>query len=352
MQKQVLAVLAAFMIGAPAWAVSDAARDSLDVPASATRLTTTTQVNGVAHAGKRLVAVGIRGLIVTSDDNGATWVQRAAPVSSDLLAVQFVSPTKGWAVGHDGVILHSEDGGESWIKQFDGRQAGEMFIRHFQQLADVGDANAQRLLGEMKLNYESGPEQGLLDLWFADERNGIVCGSFGTLLATTDGGKTWQSWVERLDYGTLLHLNAIHGVGQDIFIASEKGLVFRLDRDKGKFIAVETGYMGSFFSLASVGKQIIASGLRGTAYRSSDAGRSWQKLETGQGSSITGAVGIGAARVLMVSQNGNLLVSDDAGEHFRAIRVPRPGVLTAVTQVDAHTAVVAGLSGVQQVPLK
>lgn len=326
-------------------------KDPLDVPAAMTRLTTTTQLSGIARAGKRLVAVGVRGLIITSDDEGANWTQRPAPVSSDLLAVQFPTPAKGWAVGHDGVILHSDDGGAHWRKQFDGRQAARELTAHFTQLAQGGDAEAQRLLGEIKLNYENGPEQALLDLWFEDELRGYVCGSFGTLLATTDGGKTWRSMVEHIEYGSLLHLNAIRGAAGTVFIASEKGIVFKLDRARQRFVPTETGYKGSFFSLAAAGDTVVAAGLRGTAYRSGDGGATWEPRDTGLIASITGAAADDGGPLLMVSQNGSLLRGDRQGAHFSGVRVARPGVLSGVVG-SGGGAVVVGYGGVQQVPLK
>lgn len=333
-------------------AAADSTKDPLDVPAAMTRLTTTTQLSGIARAGKRLVAVGIRGLIITSDDEGARWTQRQAPVSSDLLAVQFPTPASGWIVGHDGVILHSADGGAHWVKQFDGRQAAAQLTSHFKARAEGGDANAKRLLGEMALNYESGPEQALLDLWFEDDQHGFVCGSFGTLLATSDGGKTWQSWIENVEFGSLLHLNAIRSVGAGVFIASEKGIVFRLDRARKRFVPSDTGYKGSFFSLAAAGDTVIAGGLRGTAYRSTDGGKSWAKRDTGLIASITGATAAAEGPVYMVSQNGSLLISDNGGESFRSVRVPHPTVLSGVVRAADGKLVVVGYSGVQLVPLK
>lgn len=352
MRTIVLLALAGLLSVSPASAEPVQARDPLDVPAPLTRLATSTQLTGLARVGNRLVAVGVRGLVITSDDGGEHWVQRPVPVSSDLLALNFPTAKRGWAVGHDGVVLHSEDGGDSWIKQYDGRMAATQLSVHFKKLADSGDANAQRLLGEMQLNYESGPEQALLDVWFEDERHGFVCGSFGTLLATSDGGKTWQSWIESIEYEGLLHLNAIRPAGGQLFLASEKGIVFKLDRTKRRFVPTYTGYAGSFFTLTAVGDTLLAGGLRGTVYRTTDAGVSWEKLNTGLLSAITGATTTATGRVLMVSQNGRLLISDDAGSRFRGVPVPRPTVLSAVLAVGPNASVVVGLTGVQQVKFK
>ena len=70
----------------------------------------------VVHAGKRLVAVGDRGHILYSDDQGATWTQAKVPTRQLLTAVFFVDDKQGWAVGHDAQILASTDGGATWTQ--------------------------------------------------------------------------------------------------------------------------------------------------------------------------------------------------------------------------------------------
>jgi hypothetical protein len=187
--------------------------DPLDRPASSIGNLMGAHLNSVTTADKRLIAVGARGLIIVSDNAGATWTQVSTPVSSDLLAVHFPTAKQGWAVGHDGVILHSADGGGSWVKQFDGNAASKMLIEHFDKLAAAGDETATSFQEGIKLNYQDGPEQALMGVWFSDENNGVVVGTFGTLLATHDGGKTWESWMERADNPEFLHyLRARPGV--------------------------------------------------------------------------------------------------------------------------------------------
>lgn len=90
----------------------------------------------VGSAGKRLlaggwwlVAVGEFGLIVRSDDQGASWVQSPSPTSVMLTAVSFADDPNGWAMGHDGVILATSDCGASWAMQFNGKQGDPQMLR-------------------------------------------------------------------------------------------------------------------------------------------------------------------------------------------------------------------------------
>lgn len=328
-----------------------AAIDPLDVAAVPTRLVASTQTVALARAGERVVAVGVRGLIVYSDDAGAHWRQASVPVSSDLVTVTFVDAQRGWAGGHDGVILRSDDGGTTWTKQYDGRMAAKQLVAHFEQRSKAGDPQAARLLEEMKRNYAGGPEQPVLDLWFETPERGWAVGGFGTLLGTEDGGRTWQSWVERVDVDQMYHYNAIRGFGGDVYIASERGMLFKLDRTRGRFALIETGYKGSYFGLAGTPDYVVAFGLRGTAYRSRDRGATWSKLDVGVPSGLTGGTVLADGSLVLVTQDGRLLRSTDQGDKFQAVSGVRPTMLTGVAPVDPKRLVLSGLSGVQTVAL-
>lgn len=338
----ILAMLLAIGPSAPV----DPFVDPLDRPAARTTLVASTPVNAIARAGQRLVAVGIRGLVIVSDDEGATWRQVEVPVASDLTALQFVTPALGWAVGHDGVVLHSADGGLHWTRQLDGRMTAQLLNEHFAARAARGDRDASSQLEAVRQNYAAGPEQALLGVWFKDAMTGWVCGSFGTLLATRDGGKTWQSSMEHIDNPRALHLNAMTAAGSSVLIASEQGTVFRLDPQRQRFVAQATGYAGSFFGFVARDDVVLAYGLRGTAFRSRDAGHAWTKLATGVPAGLNGGAVFPDGALVLVSQDGRVLLSTDDGDSFRALSVPRPGVFTAIAPAGARAAVVGGLAGI------
>ena len=321
--------------------------DPLDAPAQPTRFTATTHLSAIARAGDRLVSVGVRGLIVLSDDEGRSWRQAASPVSSDLVAVRFVTAKHGWASGHDGVILATRDGGEHWEKQLDGRMSAALLAAHFDQLVAAGDGNAARLRKEVARNYENGPEMPMLDLWFEDDQTGWAAGPFGTLLGTADGGKTWTSWMEKVDNPKMLHYNAVRAVGGDIYLASEQGTIFKLDRARQRFVPVATGYQGSFFGVTGTRDYVIAYGLRGTAYRSRKGGTAWERLGTGVPGGITGATVLDDGLLLFVSQDGRLIASRNQGESFESVPIARPGLFTDVTRAGAGRILITGLGGVQ-----
>ena len=134
--------------------------DSANKPAEIEPLAASSLLLDLAVAGTRLVAVGERGHVLLSDDQGATWRQaKSVPTRVMLTAVFFVDAQYGWAVGHDETILNTVDGGETWTRS------------HFAPEA----------------------QQPLLDLWFANRVSGIAVGAYGAYFTTNDGGRNWAS---------------------------------------------------------------------------------------------------------------------------------------------------------------
>lgn len=321
--------------------------DPLDAPAEVNQLATRSQLTAVSSVGKRLVAVGARGVIILSDDDGEHWSQAEVPVSSDLVAVHFPTKLAGWVVGHGGVILHSADGGNSWSKQLDGRELLTQLSAHFQAQVEKGDALASQYLDLVELNFGNGPEQPFLGVWFEDELNGFAVGAFGTLMATHDGGKNWESWIEKIDNPNSFHLNAISGIAGDVYIASEQGTVFKLDRTRQRFIALSTGYAGSFFGVVGNQDFLLAYGLRGNAYRSADGGLTWQPVPTGRESGLVAAQIDEEGSLLVASQAGAVLRSDDQGQTFSTLSSVKPYLFAGLAPMDGDKVVIVGMSGVQ-----
>src|SRR6185295_6805846 len=106
-------VLAAVFIGGVVRADVDPA-DPANKPAEHEPFAATSLLLDLARAGSRLVAVGERGHVMLSDDEGATWRQaKSVPTRDMLTAVFFADGEYGWAVGHDETILNTVDGGRS-----------------------------------------------------------------------------------------------------------------------------------------------------------------------------------------------------------------------------------------------
>ncbi len=336
------------------WAAADTAwRDVLDTPAAKSALAPRALVNGLTRSGERLVAVGQRGHVLLSDDQGKSWRQAEVPVSSDLVAVSFPSAGQGWAVGHDGVVLRSTDAGARWTRVLDGRQAGALMVEHYRrESSPAADAARTAALKEAERFAAQGAENPFLDVGFENTSTGYLVGAFGLILRTTDGGASWQPLLHATENPKALHLYAVRQVGGDVYIAGEQGLLLRLDRASGQFRAVELPYKGTLFGITGNDRAVIVHGLRGTVLRSADAGRSWQAVSTGLQVGLTASSVDAQGRIVIVSQAGHVLVSRDDGASFALAKVDRPAPAAAVAIVGASTLVVGGPRGLSPLTLQ
>jgi photosystem II stability/assembly factor-like uncharacterized protein len=310
-------------------------------------------ITGIARAGDRLVAVGQRGHIVHSDDGGRVWIQSLVPVSSDLTAVSFVDAKVGYATGHDGIVLGTRDGGHDWTRLLDGRQANALVLSHMQlrvAAPDAGEAD-RKLLGEAQRNAEAGPDKPFLDLCFVSANEGFVVGAYGLVLRTSDGGKTWESWFDRADNPSLLNLYAVRAVRGSIYIAGEGGLLLKLDREAGRFVALNSPYKGSYFGLAATSSGVLAFGMRGNAFLSVDEGATWEPVKTGLTASIVGAAVSDAGTLALVDQGGAIAISGDGGRNFAIPPLHSQMPLAAVAFSGKTELVLGGPRGLRTIDL-
>jgi photosystem II stability/assembly factor-like uncharacterized protein len=329
-----------------AWA---AFSDPENTPAQADAKSSYSPMLAVARAGNRIVAVGLRGVILISDDAAETWRQATVPVSSDLVAVTFKSAKEGWAVGHDGQVLHTVDSGNSWTQQLDGKQAATLMVSHYR--GDPGNDPTKQASREEADRFES--DQGgrpFLDVWFDDLRSGWVIGSFNIIFHTEDGGKSWVPWFDRVDNPNALNLHAIRRVGGDLYIVGEQGLLLKLDPAKRRFVALQSPSKGSLFGIASSGDSLIIYGLLGNAWRSRDRGQSWAPIDLPHGASVLASTELPDGRIVVANQAGGLFVSANNGATFDTLGARSPSPIYSIA-VCGNSIVLAGPAGLSRITL-
>lgn len=344
--------LAILLFGSMAGVASAVAfQDPLDLASPPFINASNEPLQAVTHVGSRFVAVGMRGAVVISKNDGASWQQVEVPVSTDLLDVQFIDANRGWIGGDSGVILQTIDAGETWTKKVDGRLLNKQLVRHYQNLADQGDLDATSYLNEVRLNFEAGPEPPILGVWFEDEMNGFAVSTFGMLLATQDGGSTWESWMERVDDPRRLHYYSIKGINGDVYVTSEQGMVFRLDRNRQRFVALHTGYLGGLFGITGNEKAIIVFGLQGNAFISEDRGESWKALTVPLGAGINAGLITDEGQLFMATQDGRVMTgSPEAETHLHPLKLSRSMLFTGLA-ASPTSLVITGFGGIQAVVL-
>ncbi|QJR09717.1 Ycf48-like protein [Usitatibacter rugosus] len=284
MKNPARTLLALLLLAGPAWGQAPAPQ----APESGELRKITMERLLLADAtrvGNRVVAVGDRGYVVYSDDNGTTWKRAKAPAAPLLTSVDFFDAKHGWAVGHDSVILATADGGENWTQQF------------------------------------SAPseQRPLLDVLFLSAANGFAIGAYGAFYETTDGGKSWNG---RKVIADDKHLNSLLKLSDGkLMILGEAGTVL-VSADAGKtWTVLPSPYKGSFFGgVTTDDGAVVAFGLRGRIYRSADAGKTWKQIDNASVATLMGGSRLPAGALVIAGAAGTVLVSRDQGNSF----VPLP----------------------------
>ncbi len=297
----------------------------------------------ISPAGKRLVTAGEHGVVLYSDDSGSNWQQATVPTTQMLTGIHFVDGRHGWAVGHDGLILASDDGGENWRIQRDGlavqhqtslelRETAHRRVEELEQRLTSADGAAKEQL-EIDLEdartdledadltlQEAVFTAPFMDVWFQDVNRGWAVGAFGTLVATDDGGQHWVSQQPKLDNPDEFHLNAITGDGKGrVFIVGEGGVMFRSLDSGGSWESLEPFYEGSWFGTVYNAQHdtLLAFGLRGNLYRSTNFGTSWEPVVADNNNTLAGGYSSADDGIVLVGGEGTVLRSTDGGLTFQ-----------------------------------
>jgi len=325
----------------------------------------------VTQTGRRLVAVGERGIIIYSDDDGSNWTQSQVPLRVTLTAVTFPNPDSGWVVGHDSVVLHSSDRGESWQKVMDGCKINQMMVtamkviiqqkRQQFELADESRKHElQYVLEDAEFNLKGfmqteseGPTKPLLDVFFFNQEEGLIVGAFGIILHTVDGGSSWTALLDRIENQNGYHFYALARTRGALFLFGEAGIMFR-SRDNGEhWETLETVYEGSLFGAFANPESncVVACGLRGNMITSCDGGESWRHQQVGPQSSLNAGVFLTPEQYLLTGMPALVFTGRGLEKGARSIPTKFPGCMGVAISGDQHL-VMVGLSGVLRMDLK
>lgn len=272
----------------------------------------------VTMAGPRLIAVGEHGVILLSDDQGATFRQaKVVPIDATLTAAAFTDERHGWAVGQWGTILATTDGGETW---------------------DL-------------MRVDTAVDQPLFSVAFKNRNVGWAVGLWSLLLKTEDGGKTWQKIIlQKPPDGGNADRN-LYKIWSDkegtVYIAAERGTVLRSKDEGNSWSYLDTGYKGSLWTGVATGNgTLYVAGLRGSLYRSSDGGATWIRLESGISASITGLLEDGQ-KLLGVGLDGRWFEGPLDSSTFDAHQLDDRNALTGVLGIRSGRFILISKSGLR-----
>lgn len=183
-------------------------------------------------------------------------------------------------------------------------------------------------------------------VFFTDTDHGWAAGDRGTILSSTDGGKTWQSQTS----GVVENLEAIHFVDPMRGWAGGEGIALLSTTDGGRtwrrrpmrvrpvhalqFLDATTGWAG---------------GPNGTVLKTEDGGATWINLYTGLRGAIDSIRFVDAQHGWAASaQQGVIAVTSDGGARWQMQRLPRTEGFAGISALDFRddsTGWVAGSNG-------
>ena len=323
----------------------------------------------LADANGRIVAVGDRGKILYSDDQGGHWQVAKTPEEVLLTAVCFADARNGWAVGHDAVVLGTHDGGESWTLQYSdplgGRGDDDSLAADDEAMDDLsmddiyGDPYADDAYGDDLYSDDPYEETAaapvdtsgapLLDVHCESRDKAVAVGGYGYYLETLDGGDAWNKKPRALSNNDGWHLYGYAAApGNDRYLVGEKGVIYR-SADKGQsWEALSSPYEGTLFGATPVSDyQVLVYGLQGNVWLTANRGSSWVKVP----SKLTRGVNDGAVlddgTVVLVTNAGGILTSHDGGQTFSLRFLPNRESISAVLPRKEGGVLIAGQGGVR-----
>lgn len=371
MHRSVLASALAFALAAVVHAPGLRAEPPAPLPAETKPLVLSDALLlRFTESSQRAIAVGERGHIAVSESR-SDWRQvEGVPTRATLTAVA-AAGDHVWAVGHDGTILFSADGGLAWTLQ-----------RHDPW---VGGAN--------EFDADFDPTQGapLLDVIALDRQRVIAVGAYSLMLYTDDAGQTWTrvdpnaSVVEddggeqmsdeddavEEDRGWLLsdddlvledeedpHLNGIARLPDGgLIVVGERGSAFRSSDQGQTWERLRLPYDGSMFGVLALGPgHVLAFGLRGNLQESRDFGDTWETPDSGTELSLQGGAVLPDGGVVLVGSNGIVLHRAPGAQEFTArgftTALQETPVLSAALPLSNRQLLVGGEKGLGRFSLQ
>ncbi|MCE1117797.1 MULTISPECIES: WD40/YVTN/BNR-like repeat-containing protein [Pseudomonas] len=253
------------------------------------------------------------------------------------------------AVGDHGVVLLSDDHGKHFRQArsvpLSTQLTGVSFVdaRHGWAVGHWGAILATTDGGEswQVQRLSSEEDRPLFAVHFFNARQGVAVGLWALLLTTEDGGQTWTQQqlqappgAKKADLNLMGLFAGSHG---SLYATAEHGQVLRSE-DQGKsWRYLDTGYEGTLWAGAVLADgSLLVGGQRGTLLHGDAAGKDFRRVPT-QGKGSVTAMAVSGARVLVVGLDGMRVLSNDGGQSFQENQAADGLSLTAAL-LDADAA--------------
>ncbi len=325
----------------------------LNTPSSISHLAPKSIITSLVNiSNDHVLAVGERGHILNWQSTNQ-YQQTISPVSLLLTDIIILSNGSKLAVGHDGAIISAKENSTTWMKLFDGFELTELkitllkkqiisFKKNIETLTDEDEVEeASYALEDLAFSLEdaeatkkSGPTLPLLSVTQTKNGNIIAVGAYGTLLKSSDLGKTWLLLDNALNNLDKYHLNnIITDENNTTYIVGEHGTVYRSINDGLTWKSINVPYNGSLFGILNQKgtTNLITFGLKGNYFISTDQGEHWQHFVSSNKATLLAG---------FIKDNGDITLVGHGGSIVKLnINTPEKSTLTKHTSGAALSAV-------------
>ena len=325
----------------------------------------------IARCGGTAIAVGRRGVIRVSTDNGDAWQDSDSKTPSTLNAIAFSGNCEtAVAVGRQGIVRVSTDRGRTW-------DAPETYTQNdFNDIAlsddgktavAVGDTGTIRFSVDRGKSWPKGASIAKGDL------NGVALSRDGTRTIAVGENNIYRNFIvqdgkwerrEEKEKGITTAWNNGGGDDRDDFeaialfgshdksvvvVGDDGAILFSADLTVGNWSRKTTSEDRSDFKAVAFGGEgetptVIAVGRRGVIWGSTNGGRRGG-IRTNKGGNSLEAVALGGdgKRAVAVGRDGTVLVSWDNGEKWSFHNSRASSTLRAVAfDTKGETAIIVG----------
>jgi len=237
-------------------------------------------VDGVFTSGSTAVAVGNAGQeVIRSPDRGATWID-AYNAAGDLLAVFSMAPTVVAVGVADGacLIVVSPNWGANWSRV---------------------------AVGQLPVPVVN---QNMNDAIAVDASTAVAVGANGEVLQSVDNGASWSNPYTAAGAPTF---NAVASQGNTVVAVGSGGAISRSTDGGASWLARANAAAELFDVLFLSSTTVLAVGASGTITGSVDAGDTWTAQTSGTSEQLNRIAFNDGNYVVVVGQNGTILLSTD-----------------------------------------
>ncbi|MBN2009801.1 T9SS type A sorting domain-containing protein [candidate division KSB1 bacterium] len=224
-------------------------------------------------------AVGEKGTILNTIDGGETWNWQMNFPSASLNSVQFLDERTGWATGGFSLIK-TTDGGDTW-QYIDKMEGNQLFFidSHKGWLVHAREGIYNTVDGGQTWQHQLS-KPGYHQIQFIDENNGWATGAASDstyIIRTGNGGKAWTELFVAHDY-SLSHfffIDSLHGWlfgSQDVIMATDDGgKSWEIQQDKnskwGLYAVMDMCFVDSLYGWGC--------GTDSRLWHTEDGGKTW-----------------------------------------------------------------------------